>query len=285
MEAGEFVRERLEIHQQRTVHISIGSLLIMESVPLIKCFPRGTFACRGRQVPWPKQALITHATNDRTEYFVVGHGAPTKNDSYLNTMLPFLLLCTVLGADPARYTKLLKAAYGAIKAADPTALVITAGLAPACTCNSNMKPQDFLLGIYAAGGKGYFDAVGMHPYTFPALPTATDGSAYWWTSMGKDLRAIMAANGDLSKTIWPTEYGAPTGGPAGSGKVSERTQAAMLTAAYNLNQDAAWAGPLFWYCLNDPGTDTSTAENFFGLLRYNKTKKPAYAALKAVQGR
>lgn len=178
------------------------------------------------------------------------------------------------------YTKLLKAAYTAIKAVDRNATVITAGLSPACTCDGSMRAQDFLSGIYAAGGRGYFDAVGMHPYTYPALPTATDGSAYWWTAM-QDLRVIMAQNGDAAKLIWATEYGAPTNGPPGSGAVSEAVQATMLTQSYQLARAATWMGPLFWYCLNDPGTDSSTVETFFGLLRFNKTKKPAYNSLKA----
>lgn len=184
------------------------------------------------------------------------------------------------GADPVRYTALLKAACAAIKQADSAAVVITAGLAPAGSDGGNLTPMDFLSGIYAAGAKGSFDAVGMHPYTFPGMPNATDGSAYWWTKMD-DLRAIMAANGDGDKKVWMTEYGAPTNGPPDSGKVTEAKQAAMLDAAYALNRAAGWAGPLFWYDLRDSGTEVGTIENFFGLVRPDGSYKPAYATMKA----
>eukprot|EP00775_Hariotina_reticulata_P012900 gene12900-13026_t len=187
------------------------------------------------------------------------------------------------GADPARYTVLLKAAYTAIKAADPLGFVVTAGLAPACNCEGNMQAQDFLSGIYTAGGGGYFDAVGMHPYTYPQLPNSTDGSAYWWTAMEAELRPIMEQNGDADKQIWSTEFGAPTNGPEDGSFVTERNQAVMLSTAHQLIQAYPWAGPLFWYVLRDPGEETNTVENFFGIVRFNKSKKPAYAALKAVR--
>ena len=59
---------------------------------------------------------------------------------------------------PASARQLLKSAYPAVKAADPSATVVLGGLAG----------NDFQLleGVYQAGGKGSFDAVGVH--TSPA---------------------------------------------------------------------------------------------------------------------
>jgi polysaccharide biosynthesis protein PslG len=170
---------------------------------------------------------------------------------------------------------------GAIRAADPNATIVAAGLAPAASSGGDLAPLDFLSGLYAAGARGAFDAVAFHPYTFPALPNATDGSAYWWGAMAR-LRDVMVANGDAAKQIWPTEYGAPTGGPPGSGRVPEAAQAAMASAAYGLAAGLPWCGPMFWYDLNDSGTSTDTAENFFGLVRFDGSRKPAYAAYQAV---
>src|SRR5262249_44593211 len=34
-----------------------------------------------------------------------------------------------------------------------------------------MNPVTFLEGVYRAGGAGKFDALGYHPYTYPAMPT------------------------------------------------------------------------------------------------------------------
>jgi hypothetical protein len=37
---------------------------------------------------------------------------------------------------------------------------------------------------------------------------------------------------------------------------------------------------LFWYSYKDDGTASHTTENFYGLLRADGTKKPAYASFK-----
>ncbi len=61
------------------------------------------------------------------------------------------------GPDPTAYAQLLKAVYPAIKAANPSATVVLGGL----TGND----YEFLEGVYQAGGKGSFDAVGVHTDT------------------------------------------------------------------------------------------------------------------------
>ncbi|MEA2211756.1 MAG: hypothetical protein QOF83_1704 [Solirubrobacteraceae bacterium] len=181
--------------------------------------------------------------------------------------------------NPAAYTALLKAAYPAIKGADPAATVILGGLSPAATDGTNYTPPDFLKGVYASGGQGYFDAVGIHPYCWPAYPGDTGAWSAWYQMYGTptSLRSLMAANGDGSKLIWGTEFGAPTNGPTGS-YVSQATQAAMITRAYQLWATYGWAGPLFVYDGRDLGTATTTRENFFGLFNYDFSPKPSYSA-------
>jgi hypothetical protein len=61
------------------------------------------------------------------------------------------------GPNAAAYAQLLKDTYPAIKAANPSATVVLGGL----TGND----YEFLEGVYQAGGKGYFDAVGVHTDT------------------------------------------------------------------------------------------------------------------------
>lgn len=184
------------------------------------------------------------------------------------------------GPNAADYTAMLKAVYPAIKNGDPTATVLTAGTAPAVTgggSGGNISPVDFLTGVYANGGQGYFDALAHHPYTFPAYPDGTNALNAWYQMVGTSpsLRSLMVANGDGGKQIWATEYGAPTNGPAGE-FVTEADQAEMCRRAHALWRSYSWSGPLFWYQHRDPSTDTSTRENFFGLLRYDFTGKPAY---------
>ncbi|GAB3256928.1 glycoside hydrolase 5 family protein [Kineosporia babensis] len=194
--------------------------------------------------------------------------------------------------DPAGYTALLQAAYASIKAVDPGAMVITGGTAPAGTAQdgSTLTAKEFLAQVYLAGGQGSFDAVAHHPYTFPYSPaTAYSGGA--WSDLSA-LHTIMSSYGDGKKRIWATEYGAPTGGPAdmaqkdvrrpydGVSHVSEPLQATIAGNAIRRYQRIAWAGPMFWYSYQDSGSDASSIENFFGLVRTDGTRKPAYDAVR-----
>jgi hypothetical protein len=181
------------------------------------------------------------------------------------------------------YTALLKATYPAIKQADPNSIVITGGLSPASTDGNNISPTDFLGCVYAAGGEGYFDAVGDHPYTFPLFPS-NDGTGAWNQMLVTDpsLRSIMVANGDVNKKIWLTEFGAPTDGPDPAWYVSEASQSQMVTDVVQTYESYPWAGPLFWYTFKDGGTATSTNENFFGLVRADGSTKPAYQTLQSL---
>lgn len=184
--------------------------------------------------------------------------------------------------NPAAYTRLLKAAYPAIKAADPGATVLTGGTAPAPTDGTSFSPVEFLKRVYANGGQGYFDAVSHHPYSWPAAPGQAESWSAWYQMYGTNpsLRSTMVDNGDGAKKIWATEFGAPTNGPSGS-HVSEATQATMIAEAYTVWQTYSWGGPLFTYSGRDLGTSTDTRENFFGLMRYDFTKKPSFAAYQA----
>ena len=193
--------------------------------------------------------------------------------------------------DIAKYTAMLKACYTQIKAADPGATVVTGGMSPAGSYNApcggascaNINPINFLQGIYANGGKGYFDALGHHPYSFPSRPSTIATWSAWYQMFGTSpsLRSVMSANGDDAKKVWATEWGAPTNGPLGSGAVSEAEQAYQVTEAFKLFGSYSWAGPLFVYNFRDDGTSTATRENFFGLIRYDFSLKPAYSTYQA----
>lgn len=181
-------------------------------------------------------------------------------------------------ANVQNYTALLEDSYIAIKSIEPSSTVISAGLSGAVTGNGNIAPVSFLSQLYADGAEPYFDAVGDHPYSFPIYPSTFET---WnpWSQMAQtdpNLRSIMAANGDTDKKIWITEYGAPTGGPDA---VSEASQAEMFSDAITSIEKVSWAGPLFFYTYKDLGTSTNTIENFFGILRYDGSQKPAYTTL------
>jgi hypothetical protein len=186
--------------------------------------------------------------------------------------------------DAAAYTALLKAGYAAIKAVDPSSTVLSAGLSPAVDAadGSQISPVTYMKAIYAAGGKGSFDAAAIHPYSYPAQPLDPNTSS-WNTFYRMPLvHDVMTANGDGAKQLWATEYGAPTG--TSSVAVSEATQALMVTNAYAAIQQWSWAGPLLWYSMRDAGTDLTYSEHNFGLIRYDFSAKSALAAFKTAMG-
>jgi polysaccharide biosynthesis protein PslG len=188
-------------------------------------------------------------------------------------------------ADAARYAQMLKLTYPAIKSADSSAVVITGGTAPAGGFYNSGDPRDintlrFLEAIYANGGGDSFDAVAHHPYSFPFLPSNGHPDIAWSqvANTSPSLRSIMVAHGDGDKQIWGTEFGGTTNGPAGS-FVAETTQAEIVAEGYKAwLQYGAWAGPLFVYCYRDPDSTTDTRENFFGLVRFDFSPKPALIA-------
>ena len=177
--------------------------------------------------------------------------------------------------DPAAYTADLKAAYTAIKAVAPSAMVITAGLAPAADSSNSYDIVTFVQDMYADGAQGYFDALGDHPYTYPFTPdNVMLGSA--WSEMSQtspSLRSLMAAHGDSAKKIWITEYGAPTSGT--SQRVSDAEQSDEIVQAIAQAKQLGWIGSFYIYTWEDSSSDG------FGLLTSDGAQKPAYAAVAA----
>lgn len=121
--------------------------------------------------------------------------------------------------NPAEYTELLRVCYEGIKAADPDAIVISAGLAPTETPPpAAMSDTEFLQGMYAAGAAAYFDVLGLNAPGFKAPPdlapeTAVQNPDQWGGHRFntfrhvEDMRAIMVANGDAQKQVAILEMG------------------------------------------------------------------------------
>jgi polysaccharide biosynthesis protein PslG len=180
--------------------------------------------------------------------------------------------------DPAAYTADLKAAYTAVKLADPSAVVLSGGLSPAGDTATSYDPRTFLSDMYADGAKNSFDGVADHPYSYPATPAGNPFSA--WSQMSKtkpSLRSIMTAHGDVAKKIWITEYGAPT---TGANSVSEAQQTAELVQAITAAKKVTWIASFYIYTWSNQSSLMSTDDGF-GLLRPDGSKKPAYAAVSA----
>jgi hypothetical protein len=179
-------------------------------------------------------------------------------------------------ADPVQYTTLLKTVYPAIKAADDEATVIAGATAPAATSNGDFRPDDFVSAMYEARAQGSFDALSIHPYTYPLTPSVSSPADAWGQMQA--IHKMMVNNGDGSKLLWATEYGAPTNGPSDSSvpHVTEGVQAQMVDEAVRIFRSYSWSGPFLWYDYQDGGTSTVSIENFFGLVRADGSHKPSY---------
>jgi hypothetical protein len=188
--------------------------------------------------------------------------------------------------NPGAYASLLEQTDAAIKAIQPggSSTVLLGGLAPAPDAGAAaLSPTTFLSDVYQDGAGGSFDAVGIHPYSYPALPT---DPAFTFANLPA-LHAVMAAHGDGAKQLWATEYGAPTVGddePPTSqvptvDLVSPEAQAADIQEAFTLADGWSWMGPLFVFDWQDDVGDSS-----FGLLTDTGVAKPALNVIKALYG-
>jgi polysaccharide biosynthesis protein PslG len=172
--------------------------------------------------------------------------------------------------DVAQYTALLKAAYQGIKAGDPAAIVVSAGLATTGGTAAELAVArqfygaarvipdlTFLRGMYEHGARGYLDALGSHPYGGPDAPETAPGAARGpiYFRRAEEQRQVMLHYGDHSP-IWATEFGwvLETGYDLGEHEwmeVSESQQAAYLVAAYAYaDKHWPWMGPMFLFNLD-----------------------------------
>jgi polysaccharide biosynthesis protein PslG len=178
--------------------------------------------------------------------------------------------------EPAAYTGLLKAAYPKIKAADPAALVVMGGLNAVFSFGSlTVDPAQFMSGVYAAGGRAFFDAAAYHPYNYTMK--FSEGGSYPISALNQvaAMHKVMADNGDGGKKIWATEYGEPTSA------VDEATQAAYIADMLAKWRTLPYGGPVFIYTTRDRNTGSSSDADTLGVYRSDWTPKPAQRAVAA----
>jgi polysaccharide biosynthesis protein PslG len=186
--------------------------------------------------------------------------------------------------NPAAYTADLEAAYKAIKAVQPKESVVSGGLAPESNDGTDINAVTFLQDMYADGAKGSFDAVGYHPYSYPALPN-TPESWSAWTQMSAttpSIRSVMAANGDSAKQVWITEVGWPTNETSNTGLAGTTAQSDEVSQVASFAGANSWVGPVYWYSYKDEGTDSTNDEDWFGLVTAAGAHKPAYTVFKGL---
>ncbi len=197
--------------------------------------------------------------------------------------------------DAAAYTDLLCRTYEALKAVDPTIIVISGALAPTAALDGrNLTDVAFLQQMYDAGAGACFDVLAVNGYGLRSGPTdrrmrpmiMNYGRNQW-------IRDIMVANGDAEKPIWISEMNwNPVPGPeevpdiAGRynyGQVTEEQQARWVPLAYERARlEWPWVGVInYWYF--KPASDYERNQSFyyFRMVEPDFTPLPVYEAMRA----
>lgn len=181
--------------------------------------------------------------------------------------------------DPAAYARLVEAASASVRRRDPGAKILMGALAPAVDDPRGVEisPETFLQGVYGAGiDRSSYDAVSIHPFSFPALPSGDED----WNTFHRlpEIYDLVKRNGDGAKPLWLTEYGARTGSTSRS--VSLKRHARLLLDAYREAKKLPFVQALSFYSLRDYAADRNDPEANFGLLKFNGDPKPAYTKVR-----
>ncbi|MBI4491588.1 MAG: hypothetical protein HY690_02205, partial [Chloroflexi bacterium] len=201
-------------------------------------------------------------------------------------------------AQAADYVRLLKLAYQAAKAADPSITVVTAGLSPTGWNDDTARPDDtYLQWLYDAGMKGSYDVLGAHGNTQAPDPTLAigtwkgcDGGARYcehgsfYFRRIEQLRDLMVKNGDAARQIWLLEFGWTSDmvHPSYSWyAIPEDRKAQNIVRAFQFARQswAPWIGVMMLWTLPDPSWTRDREEAWWAIMDPDGTPRPAYSAL------
>ena len=169
---------------------------------------------------------------------------------------------------------MLRAVGSAIHAADPYAEVVTGGLPYA---GAGIPVGPFVDAMYAAGARGTFDTLAIHPYA--ANPAGV-------LEILRLARAQLDRLGDPQRFMRATEFGWATGGPPVTITASEPAQAALLRDTIAALQQVRGVLRLRGFVVfrwKDVGLNPGQADVWAlhtGLLREDGTPKPALGAFR-----
>jgi hypothetical protein len=215
-------------------------------------------------------------------------------------------------ADPARYMQLLKASYGAIKAACPQMIVVSGALTPAGNVQiGNQWAVDdlqYLEAMYRNGLRQYSDAIGIHPSGFNIPPNLTwqqacdyinqtnasfrgpcDSPHHSWSARStvEGSRNVMLKYGDGNKRLWPTEFGWAVGPAVNSnyGYANDNTrdeQARWTVEFYRWMKSTGYVGVATLWNLNFSMTNPGTELIQWSIVDQGGGPTQTYNALKAM---
>lgn len=181
------------------------------------------------------------------------------------------------------YTKMLMAAYPAIKSVNPSATVISCGGGGV----GGGPGGDCPAAVIHNGGQAFEDAYSVHPYMAPFDPDK--GYPVNNSPIGKSVSVQTVANhlhgfakyhtrpDNAPLPMWVTEigwYSSPVSYPNG-----EIMQGAYAVRTFVNARRFGLAQKVFWYDFQDDGTDSGNKEANFGMIRKDFSPKPAYIAV------
>lgn len=211
----------------------------------------------------------------------------------------------------AEYMRYFAPAYDAIRAYDPSIVVITAGPAPTGNSHWSADDRQWLRELYSAGLARYGGdvAVGIHPYGWANPPDTRcclnsgrgwdEYPQFYFLNTIEDYRAIMDLVGHGAASLWVTEFGWATfdglrgagggqpGVPAGLAYYSyldQAAQASYTVRAFQIAQSLPYMGPMILWNLNfatlDGAVDRGDPMSGYGLLDSYWQPRPVYQYLK-----
>jgi len=195
--------------------------------------------------------------------------------------------------DASGYVDLLQVCSEAIRAVDPEAIIISAGLSPTGDNNVRARRDDiFLQEMYDAGFADYVDVVGVHapgyaPPSYGPDDAEADGRGRWATFRRvEDLRKIMIRNDDEATQIAILEIGYTTDPRPESLNawfaVDEATQAQYLVEAYTYAAEnwRPWVGLMSAIYIPRPSWTPDNEQYWWAITDPEMVEiRPAFAAL------
>ena len=194
--------------------------------------------------------------------------------------------------DPRAYVDLLRRTHTAVRAVEPSVMVIAAGLAPTDGLDPGGANDLFYLEeMYRAGARGAFDALGVMVYGLGQSPDDRRTGARGPINFSRPVltREVMERHGDAATPVWATEYGWVAVPPDWQGRpstwgpsVSEEEQARYLMRGLErARAEWPWMGPMMvWAFRFVEGTmDPADPQRHFAIVRHDFSPRPAYHAL------
>jgi hypothetical protein len=215
---------------------------------------------------------------------------------------PNLALFWGRDVDYGEYAELLMAGYRGVKAADPFALVLFAGLAQNGAGNAafGINDVEFLRGVYAYKGglvRNFFDVMGNHSYGYRSSPWVEfddfahsseilylDHPSFYFKRF-RQIRRVMEEFDDGRRPMWLTEFGWTTANqhidfPFGD-LISDELQARYTVEAYRMvEREFPYIQNMFLFNLNFRTLGRpETSEHGFGVLETDYSPRPAFTSV------